>query len=56
MRKFGPCRILGKFGSGNAYEVELPDSLTISLVFNIVDLHQYHEPKFSEDSIANLEK
>lgn len=53
MKKFGPCKILRKFSSRNAYEVELPDSLSISSVFNIVDLHQHHEPEFSEDSVAN---
>lgn len=56
MRKFGPCKILRNFSSGNAYEVELPDSLIISHVFNIVDLLQCHEPEFNEDSITNLEK
>ncbi|GLJ56002.1 hypothetical protein SUGI_1202410 [Cryptomeria japonica] len=56
MRKFGPCMILRKFSSGNAYEVELPDSLGNSPIFNIADLHQYHESGFSGDSIADLEK
>ena len=27
MKKFGPCKILKKFDSGNAYEVELPDDM-----------------------------
>lgn len=30
MRKFGPCKILKKFDSGNAYEVELLDGVGIS--------------------------
>ena len=42
--KFGPCKIFRKFDSGNAYEVELPDDMDISPIFNIVDLYTYHEP------------
>ena len=30
MKKFGPCKILKKFDSGNAYEVELPNDMDIS--------------------------
>ena len=43
MRNFGPCKILRKFDSGNAYEVELPDGMDISRIFNVVDLHEYYE-------------
>ena len=42
MKKFGPCKIL-KFDSGNAYEVELLDDMDISPIFNITNLHNYHE-------------
>ena len=35
MRNFGPCKILRKFDSGNAYEVELPDDMDISPIFNM---------------------
>ena len=45
MKKFGPCMILKKFDSGNAYEVELLDDMDISPRFNIVDLYKYHESK-----------
>lgn len=38
MKKFGPCKILKKHDSRNAYEVELPTDLNISPVFNILDL------------------
>ena len=31
MRNFGPCKILRKFDNGNAYKVELPDGMDISL-------------------------
>lgn len=30
MKKFGPCRVLRKFDSGNAFEVELLETLSIS--------------------------
>lgn len=56
MKKFGPCRILRKFSSRNAYEVEIPDSLSSSPIFNIADLHDNHELEFSEDNVADLHK
>ena len=43
MKKFGPCKIVKKHDSGNAYEVELPTKLTISPIFNISDLTKYCE-------------
>ena len=43
MKKFGPCKILRKFDSGNAYEVELPNDMDIFSIFNVVDLYKYHE-------------
>ena len=40
MKKIGPCQILKKFGE-NAYELELPEGIGISLIFNISDLYPY---------------
>ena len=40
MTKIGPCRILKKFGE-NAYELELPEGIGISPIFNISDLYPY---------------
>jgi hypothetical protein len=38
MKKIGPCKILRKF-EANAYEIELPDGVGISPIFNIADLY-----------------
>jgi hypothetical protein len=43
MKKFGPCKVVKRHDSGNAYEVELPAKLNISPVFNISDLIEYYE-------------
>ena len=40
MNKIGPCKVLKKFGV-NAYEIELPDGIRISPIFNILDLYPY---------------
>ena len=53
MKKFGPCKSLKKFDSGNAYEVELPDDMDISPIFNIADLYKYHK---LDDEIYVLEE
>jgi len=42
MKKIGPCRIVRKF-SANAYEIELPEGIGISPIFNIADLYPYKE-------------
>jgi hypothetical protein len=40
MKKIGPCKVIRKFGT-NAYEIELPNGVRISPIFNIVDLYHY---------------
>lgn len=43
MKRVGPCQVLEKYGK-NAYKVELPVDLGISLVFNVADLIRYKGP------------
>jgi hypothetical protein len=40
MKKIEPCRVLRRFGE-NSYEIELPDGIGISLIFNVSDLYPY---------------
>jgi hypothetical protein len=40
MKKIGPCKVLRKFGA-NAYEIELPDGIIISPIFNVSDFYPY---------------
>jgi hypothetical protein len=42
MKKIGPCKIVKKFGA-NAYEIELPNGIGISPIFNISDLYPYRD-------------
>ena len=49
MNNFYPCKILRRFDNGNPYEVELPDDMDISSIFNFVDLYKYHESKDEVD-------
>jgi hypothetical protein len=40
MKKIGSCKVIRKFGA-NAYEIELPDGVGISPIFNVTDLYPY---------------
>jgi DNA-binding transcriptional MerR regulator len=51
MKKIEPCRVLKKFGM-NAYEIELPDGIKISPIFNISDLYPYR----AEEAGAGIEQ
>jgi hypothetical protein len=42
MKNIGPCKILRNFDA-NAYEIELPDDVGISPIFNILDLYPYRK-------------
>ena len=42
MKKIGPCKILRKFDA-NTYEIELPDDVGISPIFNVLDLYPYRK-------------
>ena len=53
MKKFGPCKIVKRHDSRNAYEVELPTDWNISLVFNILDLTEYYE-RGDNDEVVDI--
>jgi hypothetical protein len=42
MKKIGPCKVIKKFGA-NTYEIELPNGVGISPIFNIADLYPYRD-------------
>jgi hypothetical protein len=56
MKNFGPCKILKKHDSRNAYEVELPDEIYISAILKIFDLTKYHERGNDEEIMEALWK
>ena len=53
MKKFGPCNIVKRHDSRNAYEVELPTDLNISPLFNISNLTEYYDGGDS-DEVADI--
>jgi hypothetical protein len=42
MKEIGPCKILRKFDA-KSYEIELPDDVGISPIFNVSDLYPYRK-------------
>jgi hypothetical protein len=40
MKKILPCKVIRKFGA-NAYEIELPNGVGISPIFNVAYLYPY---------------
>jgi hypothetical protein len=48
MKKIGLCNILRKF-EANSYEIELPDGMGISPIFNIAYLYPYREDEAREE-------
>lgn len=42
MKKIGPCKIKMKF-SANAYEIELPEGIAISPIFNVAELYPFRK-------------
>jgi hypothetical protein len=42
MKKIGPCKILRKFDA-NTYEIEFPDDVGISPIFNVSYLYPYRK-------------
>jgi hypothetical protein len=44
MKNIGSWKILSKF-EANSYEIEFPDDVGISPIFNVSDLYPYREDK-----------
>jgi hypothetical protein len=52
MKNIGLCKVIRKFGT-NAYEIELPNGIGISPIFNVADLYPY---KIEEAGEKNEQK
>ena len=42
LKNIGPCKLLRKF-SANAYEIECPANIQISLIFNVSDIYPFKD-------------
>jgi hypothetical protein len=42
MKKIGPCKLIKKIGE-NAYDIELPNGVEISPIFNVANLYPYRD-------------
>jgi hypothetical protein len=47
MKKIGPCKILRKFDA-NTYDIEMPDDVGISPIFNVSNLYPYRKDDTEE--------
>jgi hypothetical protein len=55
MKKIGPCEVIRKFWA-NTYEIELPNGVGISPIFNVADLYPYKvEEVGAEDEREKIE-
>jgi hypothetical protein len=54
MKKIGSCNILRKF-EANSYEIELPDGVGISPIFNIEDLYPYRPDEVGEKNQKEIQ-
>jgi hypothetical protein len=54
MKKIGPCRVLKKFRE-TAYEIELPDEIGISPIFNVLDLYPFKADEAGVEGDEKLE-
>jgi hypothetical protein len=48
MKNIGPCKVIRKFGA-NSYEIELPNGVEISPIFNVMDLYPYRDKEEGEE-------
>jgi hypothetical protein len=48
MKKIGLCKVIRKFGE-NAYDIELPNGVKISSIFNVTYLYPYRAEEAGEE-------